>query len=110
MDVIKVLQRNARLVRRWSTLAYRLGMERQAQSIRVRVNVNCEDLDQCLFYLMDEWAATKPQEANLANLIKALKAEEFNDVAGEFLFHFHIHLTLTLLLLLHLVQLESSLC
>jgi hypothetical protein len=59
---------------------------------------------------MDEWAATKPREANMANLIKALKAEEFNDVAGEFLFHFHIQLTLTLLSLLHLVQLESSLC
>ncbi len=83
MEVIKMLQQNARLVRRWSALAYQLGLERQAQSIRVRVNINCEDLDQCLFYLVHEWVAAKPTEANLANLIKALEAEEFNDVAHQ---------------------------
>lgn len=81
VDVISVLQQNARLIRRWTSLAYRLGLERQAQTIRVRVNINCEDVDQCVFHLMNEWMSSKPKDANLENLIRALKAEEFNDVA-----------------------------
>jgi len=83
IDVIAILQQNARLVRRWTSLAYRLGLDRQAQAIRVRVNINCEDVDQCVFYLMNEWIASKPKEANLDSLIRALKAEEFNDVAAQ---------------------------
>ena len=62
----------------------RLGLERQAQAIRVRVNINCEDVDQCIFYLMKEWMASKPKDANLGSLIRALKAESFNDVAGKY--------------------------
>jgi len=33
---------------------------------------------------MNEWIASKPKEANLDSLIRALKAEEFNDVAGKY--------------------------
>ncbi len=103
--MINVLQQNARLVRRWTALAYRLvflfvdrlwflskclltimhnrlGLERQAQSIKVRVNMNCEDLDQCITYLIQDWSSVKPEDANLGNLVRALKAESFNDVAG----------------------------
>lgn len=46
--------------------------------------MNCEDLDQCLSYLIQEWVSVKPKDANLGNLIRALKAESFNDVAGKF--------------------------
>lgn len=80
--MVSILQQNGRLVRRWYSLAYRLGLDRQAQSIRVRVNMNCEDLDACLAYLVQEWIAIKPKDANLENLIGALQAEQFNDVAG----------------------------
>ena len=82
--MVNVMQKNARLVRRWFVLAYRLGLDRQAQSIKVRVNMNCEDLDQCLAYLIHEWSAVKPKDANLGNLIRALEAEQFNDVAGKY--------------------------
>ena len=86
--MINILQQNARLVRRWTTLAYRLlfvlkkklyslfknkpcyrlGLDRQAQSIKVRVNMNCEDLDQCIIYLIQDWSSVKPRDANLGNL------------------------------------------
>ena len=81
--MVSIMQQNSRLVRRWFVLAYRLGLDRQAQSIKVRVNMNCEDLDQCLAYLIQEWRAVMPKDANLGNLIRALQAEQFNDVAGK---------------------------
>lgn len=70
--------------------------------------MNCEDLDQSIPYLIQDWSSVKPKEATLGNLIRALKAESFNDVAG-MLFRVLLNKTICNIFSL-IVQLESLFC
>ncbi|XP_034242829.1 uncharacterized protein LOC117646165 isoform X2 [Thrips palmi] len=82
-EMMTIVRRNHRVVRKWSTLAHILGMTKIVHTLRMRMVMSGEDADACVLYLLEEWKGGQPKEATLGRLISALREEEFNDVADE---------------------------
>lgn len=81
--MVQMVRKNHRTSRDWTNLAHALGLSRLVSKIRVKVLVFGEDLDGCVVYLLQEWIGQEPKDANLKNLVHALRGEGFNDVAGK---------------------------
>lgn len=82
-EIMTVVRRNHRIVRKWSTLAHILGMSKIVHTLRMRMVMSGEDADACVLHLLEEWKGARPKEATLGRLISVLREEEFNDVADE---------------------------
>ncbi|XP_065568837.1 uncharacterized protein LOC136032454 [Artemia franciscana] len=81
-EMLTVLRRNSRVVRNWCALAHRLGLSTQVNSIHMKINMRMESVDLAIIYLMEEWKGIQPKDYNLEQLVRILREEQFNDVAG----------------------------
>src|SRR5438874_1603050 len=82
--IFKLARNNVRLIRNWQSLARSLGLHKEVVNIQRRVNMDMEDQEQCVVHLLESWQALRPKEATVLNLVRHLRLEEFNDVAGKF--------------------------
>lgn len=82
-EMMTVVRRNHRVVRKWTTLAHVMGMTSIAHTLKMRMLLNGEDQDTCVLQLLEEWKGAHPKEASLGKLILILREEDFNDVADE---------------------------